>query len=137
MRAKAEKSGTRVTKWGLLAAGWISVVLGTVGIFLPLLPTTPFLLLAAVCFARSSERAHRWLLGHRYFGSFLRDYLAGCGISLRAKVTALALLWVTITSSALFLVGSTAPRILLFTAALGTSAYLVRQPTKATNCGEA
>jgi uncharacterized membrane protein YbaN (DUF454 family) len=116
-------------RWGLLAAGWSAVALGAVGIFLPLLPTTPLLLLAAVCFARSSERVHRWLLCHRYFGGFLRDYLAGCGIPLRAKVSAVALIWLTISGSAFFLVTSTPVRALLFATALGTTAYLLRQPT--------
>ncbi|WP_018692158.1 YbaN family protein [Algicola sagamiensis] len=55
-------------------SGWISLGLGFIGIFLPLLPTTPFVLLAAVCFSRSSERVHEWLLAHRLFGPIIIDW---------------------------------------------------------------
>ncbi|MBI5441868.1 MAG: YbaN family protein [Deltaproteobacteria bacterium] len=116
-------------RWALLSVGWSAVALGSIGVFLPLLPTTPFLLLAAVCFARSSEPVHRWLLGHRYFGSILRDYMAGCGITLRAKLFALSFLWVTISCSAVWMVDSAGVRLLLFAVALSTTVYLLRQPT--------
>ena len=58
----------------LMAVGWVSVVLGVIGIFLPVLPTTPFLLLAAACFARSSPRFYQWLINHRQLGPWIRDY---------------------------------------------------------------
>jgi uncharacterized protein len=74
-------------------AGTLAVLLGILGIFLPLLPTTPFLLLASWCFARGSERLHRWLLSHRLFGQYLRNFEAGRGIPLAAKIVATALLW--------------------------------------------
>ncbi|NNG22960.1 YbaN family protein [Telluria aromaticivorans] len=75
------------------AMGALCVVLGIIGIFLPLLPTTPFLLLASWCFARGSDRLHRWLLSHRVFGNYLRNFEAGRGIPLRAKIVATVLLW--------------------------------------------
>ncbi|SFD96751.1 YbaN family protein [Massilia yuzhufengensis] len=74
-------------------AGALAVLLGILGIFLPLLPTTPFLLLASWCFARGSERLHRWLLSHRVFGEYLRNFEAGRGIPLTAKIVATVLLW--------------------------------------------
>jgi uncharacterized membrane protein YbaN (DUF454 family) len=74
-------------------AGTLAVVLGILGIFLPLLPTTPFLLLASWCFARGSTRLHDWLLSHRVFGEYLRNFEAGRGIPLRAKIVATVLLW--------------------------------------------
>jgi uncharacterized membrane protein YbaN (DUF454 family) len=74
-------------------AGTLAVVLGILGIFLPLLPTTPFLLLASWCFARGSTRLHNWLLSHRVFGAYLRNFEAGRGIPLRAKIVATVLLW--------------------------------------------
>ena len=61
----------------LLAAGWLSVALGVIGIFLPVLPTTPFLLLAAACFVRSSQRVYIWLVTHPRLGPWIRDYLDG------------------------------------------------------------
>ena len=74
-------------------AGAIAVLLGIFGIFLPLLPTTPFLLLASWCFARGSDRLHRWLLSHRVFGEYLRNFEAGRGIPLKAKIVATVMLW--------------------------------------------
>jgi uncharacterized membrane protein YbaN (DUF454 family) len=113
----------------LLTVGGTAMALGVLGIFLPLLPTTPFLLLAAVCFARSSERIHRWLIEHRYFGGPIRNYLEGCGISRRAKVLALVLLWTSISCSALLLVPYQVVKVLLFGTALAVTVYLLRQPT--------
>jgi len=74
-------------------AGAIAVLLGILGIFLPLLPTTPFLLLASWCFARGSDRLHAWLLSHRVFGEYLRNFEAGRGIALKAKIMATVMLW--------------------------------------------
>jgi len=75
------------------AAGVLAVLLGILGLFLPLLPTTPFLLLASWCFARGSDRLHRWLLSHRVFGAYLRNFEAGRGIPLKAKIVATVMLW--------------------------------------------
>jgi uncharacterized membrane protein YbaN (DUF454 family) len=74
-----------------LAVGLACVALAGVGLFVPLLPTTPFLLLAAACFARSSRRLHGWLLAHRVFGSILADWEAHGAIRLRVKVAATVL----------------------------------------------
>ncbi|KFC63310.1 YbaN family protein [Massilia sp. LC238] len=74
-------------------AGVLALLLGILGLFLPLLPTTPFLLLASWCFARGSDRLHRWLLSHRVFGEYLRNFEAGRGIPLKAKILATVMLW--------------------------------------------
>jgi uncharacterized membrane protein YbaN (DUF454 family) len=79
-----------------ISAGTVCVALGVLGIFLPVLPTTPFLLLAAFCYARSSERLHRWLLTNRWFGDYIKNYREGRGMRLRDKALALALMWLTI-----------------------------------------
>ncbi|MCW2307322.1 YbaN family protein [Rhodobium gokarnense] len=69
-----------------MALGFLSLALGAAGAVLPLLPTTPFLLLAAFSFARSSERFHDWLVNHRYFGPPIRDWRESGAISPRAKI---------------------------------------------------
>jgi uncharacterized membrane protein YbaN (DUF454 family) len=73
--------------------GCLAVALGILGVFLPLLPTTPFLLLASACFARGSTRLHHWLQTNKVFGKYLRDYENGKGIPLRGKVWALIFMW--------------------------------------------
>lgn len=112
----------------LIAIGWLSIVLGVIGIFLPLLPTTPFLLLAAACFARSSNRFHTWLLSHPYLGDYIKLYLDGKGIPLRAKVYILVAMWITIATSFYF-VAVLAARIILPIVAICVTFYICRLPT--------
>jgi uncharacterized membrane protein YbaN (DUF454 family) len=102
------------------------VALGVLGIFLPLLPTTPFLLLGAACYARSSERWYGWLVGNRWFGPYIRHYREGRGISRRRAAVALALLWLTIGYSALVVVSAWWLRLALLAVAGGVTAHLVR-----------
>ena len=114
-----------IKKWLLIAVGSVSVALGMLGIFLPLLPTTPFLLLAAACYVRSSERFYRWLIEHKWFGHHIRNYREGHGIPLRAKVMALSLLWLTIGSSTIFFVSLMSIKILLMLIATGVTIHLL------------
>lgn len=83
----------------LVAAGSICIVLAVLGVFLPLLPTTPFLLLASACYVRSSERLHGWLMGNRLLGGYIRGFKERRGITIRAKVTTVALLWLPLLYS--------------------------------------
>jgi len=108
-----------------MTIGIISVGLGTAGIFLPLLPTTPFLLLAAACFIRSSDRLYQWLIHNRWFGSYIRNYQEHRALPLRAKVTALILLWTTMTYSVLFLLRHWIPQVLLLLIAAVVTVYLL------------
>ena len=94
-------AATRRKLW--LLAGHVSVLAGTIGIFLPLLPTTPFLLLAAVCYERSSPRLRQWLYANRYLRYYLDHYREGSGVPLAVKVQSLACLWLMLGLSALFL----------------------------------
>jgi uncharacterized protein len=109
----------------LFLAGWLSLGLGALGVVLPVLPTTPFLLLAAYCFARSSERAHAWLLDNRVFGPPLRDYLDGRGISWRIKAGALVFLWAAIGVSIVLFVPFLWVRILLGLIAIAVTVHVV------------
>ena len=113
----------------LIVAGTLFVGLGIVGIFLPILPTTPFLLLAAACYARSSERFYRWLLNHRWFGTYIRTYQEGKGIPVKAKALSISLIWLTIVSSVIFVVHPLIVRIILIVIAAGVTVYLLSLPT--------
>ena len=83
----------------LNVAGTVSLGLGILGVFLPLLPATPFLLLASACYLRGSERLHRKLMESRVLGSYIRNFQKGRGIPLRAKVGTIALLWASLLFS--------------------------------------
>lgn len=126
----SQRAGGRIIKLCLLAAGILSTALAILGIFLPLLPTVPLLLLAAACFARSSETFYRWLLEHRYLGPWLQPYLDGGGIPRRARIKAIALVWLTITASAFLFVPLLWVRALMFAIATLVTIYLLRLPTR-------
>jgi len=112
----------------LQGIGWLSVALGVIGIFLPVLPTTPFLLLAAACFARSSPRFYHWLVDHPRLGPWIRDYLEGNGIPLKGKVYAIGLMWLSIGFSC-WLVPSMWARGFMLLSATGVTIYILRQKT--------
>ncbi len=126
----SKKSKRRLVRAFLLVGGTVCLVLGSVGIFLPILPTTPFLLLAAACYLRSSDRMHEWLLSNRWFGDYIKNYQEGRGVPMKTKMVAITILWVTILFSAFFaLDGILIAQIALFAIALGVSAHLIRLPT--------
>ncbi len=112
-----------------ITLGWLSVVLGVLGIFLPVLPTTPFLLLAAACFMRSSPKFYNWLVGHPKLGGYIRHYLEGQGIPRRAKWLAISMIWLSIGFSAWFVVPMLWLKCGLLAIACGVSVYILRQPT--------
>ncbi len=116
----------RAVKITLIALGTLSVALGVLGMFLPVMPTTPFLLLAAICYERSSDRFHRWLLTNRWFGEYIRNYRDGRGMLLRQKICTLTLLWLTIALSVVFFVPLWWVRALLVAIAAGVTIHLVR-----------
>lgn len=113
-----------------LALGWLFTGLGFAGTVVPLLPTTPFLLLAASAFSRSSPRLYAWLLGNRTFGPFIRDWRAGLGIPLRAKVSAVTLLTLSLGSSIVLFVSALWAQLLLGAIGVSVSGYLLTRPTK-------
>jgi hypothetical protein len=113
-----------IGRWLLVAVGTLAVALGVIGIFIPILPTTPFLLLAAFCYARSSERFYRWLLSNRWFGAYLTNYREGRGMALRDKLLTLTALWLAIGSSIAFAVPSPWGKAALTLIALAVTVHL-------------
>ena len=116
-------------KCALVAVGVLALALAVIGIFVPILPTTPFLLLAAACFIRSSERLYRWLIGHRWFGSYIRNYREHRAVTRRAKIAALVMLWSVIGYSAVAAVSAWWLRALLLAVAVGVTIHLLRLRT--------
>jgi uncharacterized membrane protein YbaN (DUF454 family) len=111
-------------------AGTVSLVIGAIGIVLPILPTTPLLLLALGCYCRSSERMTKWVLTNKYFGDYIRRYREGKGIPIKTKIFALAILWITISYSAFFIVNRWwIIQLILFVIAIAVSVHLIRLPT--------
>jgi uncharacterized membrane protein YbaN (DUF454 family) len=109
--------------------GFVFLGLGLVGIVLPLIPTTGPVLLAAFFFARSSTRFHAWLVDHPRFGPGIRDYQAGLGITLRAKLTAVAMIALTFGLSMTFVVRAWQWRALLVATAAGIVWFILSRPT--------
>jgi uncharacterized membrane protein YbaN (DUF454 family) len=116
-------------RWMLISAGMICVGLGALGILLPGLPTTPFLLVAAYCFARSSEHFHDWLLNHRWFGSYVRNFEEGRGMTRPAKATTLLVMWLSFGVTIVFFVPVAIGQAGMFLLAAAVSIYIMRLPT--------
>ena len=110
--------------------GTLFLALGLIGIPLPLLPTTPFLLVAAACYLRGSRRMYDWMMTNKYFGAYLRDYLEGKGVAITAKVAALSALWAVIAFSAVFATESAIVRVGLLAVAVGVTIHLLTLKTK-------
>jgi uncharacterized membrane protein YbaN (DUF454 family) len=130
--SKAKETGNRqkFVRAVFFVAGTVSLAVGTIGIVLPILPTTPLLLLALACYCRSSERMTKWVLTNRYFGSYIRRYKEGKGIPLKTKILALAALWITISYSAFFMVNKwLAVQLILFAIAIVVSIHIIKLPT--------
>lgn len=109
----------------LIAAGTISTAIGIVGIFVPILPTTPFLLLAAACYLRSSQKLYDRLLNNRFIGAYVRNYLQGKGMPWKVKIITILLLWITITGSIIFAVQDLIIRAILLIIAIGVSVHIL------------
>jgi uncharacterized membrane protein YbaN (DUF454 family) len=119
------KQGTRIA---LVVVGTVALALGIIGIVVPVLPTTPFLLLAAACYARSSERLHRWLLNNRYLGEPIRSYRDHRAVRLHVKIYAIVVLWAGIALS-IVAIGGFWLTLALVAIALAVTAHIVRLGT--------
>lgn len=119
------KLTSNLSRWVLIIVGSFFAGLGILGIFLPLLPTTPFLLLAAACYIRSSERLYNWLLNNKWIGRYIKNYLEGKGVPLKSKVLSISALWITIGYSVFFVVNIFPVRIILILIAIGVTIHLL------------
>ncbi|MEN6381325.1 MAG: YbaN family protein [Synergistaceae bacterium] len=122
----------RIKKTFLIVAGVVSIALGGIGVFLPLLPTTPFVLLAAGCFAGSSPAMHRWLCRSRFFGEYIENYRTNAGVSKSVKVRAIVFLWAGLALSAAA-VHKPIVRIILAVVGICVSTHLLMMKTKDEN----
>lgn len=118
-------------KIALAVLGIISLVLGIIGIFLPLLPTTPFVLLSAYLFAKSSTRLHYWIMNHKVFGDYIRNYNEDKSISMQVKIMSIGMIWSSMFISIFFVVNDILwLQLLLAGITVGVTIHLLLMKTK-------
>lgn len=108
-----------------IVLGSISLALGIIGIFVPLLPTTPFLLLTAALYFKGSTRLYNWLLNHRHFGPIVRNFRENKAIPLRAKIISLTLMWGTMGYCILFLIPFLWVKVIMALVAIGVTYHIL------------
>lgn len=114
----------------LLGVGTLSLIVGIVGIFLPLLPTTCFLLLAAGCYSRSSDRFYFWLMNNRWFGRYLSDYKSGHGVPVKIKVISIGSMWFSMGYVVFFVLSMLWLQGLLFVLAFAITYHILSLPSR-------
>ncbi len=116
--------------YGLIAFGWLNIGLGVLGMFLPVMPTTVFLLIALWAFSRSSRRFHRWLYTHPTLGRTLRDWHSHGVIPLRVKILAVSMMTVSLSYITLILTEGWALPLLLGAVLGGVCAFILSRPSR-------
>lgn len=116
-------------KYFLISIGTIALILGIIGIVLPILPTTPFMLLAAACYVNASPKLYIWLIEHKYLGKYIKNYREYRGIPLRAKIISIIMLWLGIGSSIIFFISLTIIDIFLLIVAVCVTIHLLSLKT--------
>jgi len=120
-----KKIMNNLSRWALITTGTFFLGLGIIGIFLPLLPTTPFLLLAAACYARSSKRFYNFLLNNKWLGNYIKNYRERKGIPLKIKILSISFLWIVIGYSAIFVVHIFLGKIVIILIAVGVTMHIL------------
>jgi len=110
--------------------GFTSLTLGIIGIVVPVLPTTPFLLLSSYLFLNSSEKLYNWLRNNKILGQYIKDFQDDKAIPLKVKISSISLLWITISISAIFFVHILWLKLLLFAIAIGVTIHILHYKTK-------
>ena len=116
-------------KYLLIILGSISLALGVIGIFLPLLPTTPLLLLAAALYVRSSEKLYLWLINQKHLGSYIRNFREQKAIPLRAKIVSVSMVWITLTYCAISISEQIWIKAMFILLAIGISVHILSYKT--------
>ena len=129
MEQKSVSFLTRIKKGAYFVVGTLALVLGVIGAFLPVLPTTPLILLAGWCYIRSSKEFYDWLISNERFGKTIEDYHSGRGITKNTKTRAIVMMWLMITISAYFFITSIELIAFLYMIAISVSFYIYKQPT--------
>lgn len=119
----------KIVNGSLVCIGTCSLVLGLIGIVLPLLPTTPFLLLSAGCYMRGSKKFYHWLINNKWIGSYIKNYQEGHGIPLNGKIISILTLWITILISAFLIISNILIQSLLLIIAIGVTIHIVTMRT--------
>ena len=113
----------------MVTLGSISLFLGVLGLFLPVLPTTPFLLLTAYLYAKGSKRMYFWLISNKYFGKYIQRYRDGLGIPLKTKIISLTTLWISMLITIFYFIPLLFVKILLFIIACAVTYHILSKPT--------
>ena len=122
-----------IKKGLLVTSGTLFLVLGIIGIFIPLLPTTPFLLLAAACYIRGSKKFYNRLIKNKLLGEYIKNYQEGRGVPLNVKIITIIVLWLTIIISTIIIVSNFIIWILLFVIAIGVTIHIIKIKTSDRN----
>ena len=115
----------KLIRYLLMSTGTIFLGIGIIGIVVPILPTTPFLLLAAACYARSSKRIYTWLMNNKWFGTYITNYREGRGIPIKVKIFTISLLWITILTSVFFVTHNYLINLVLIIIAIGVTIHIL------------
>jgi len=122
----------RALRLVLATLGWLFVGIAFIGVFIPVLPTTGPIILAAFLFSKSSDRFDQWLVTNRFFGSIVRDWREGRGFTVRAKTIAVIAILASFGITTLFVLNGFWVRASFWLLAAGIAAYVVTRPTKRT-----
>jgi uncharacterized membrane protein YbaN (DUF454 family) len=119
----------KIKKIFLIILGSVSLFLGIIGIFLPMLPTTPLVLLSAACYVRSSKKLYQMLINNKYLGTYIKNYEEERAIPKKAKIIALVFLWISIVTCIIFAIERLFARIILFIIVAIVSSYILKLKT--------
>ena len=118
-----------IKKLFLVSLGTLSLIIGVIGIFIPLLPTTPFLLLAAACYIRGSKKVYNWLIKNKWLGEYIKNYQDGKGVPFKVKIITIIVLWLSIIISLILFVSNFIIQIILLIIAIGVTIHIVKIKT--------